>query len=166
MAYNPLKWQDEVLEEGYENRYRETDNPDGTITHVPEKGTPVQEGTPQSARNFNHNEAGTFEAGLLGYEATRLLLQHGRDITALAGEMGAVTLTNSAKYPGNSSRKTVALKQNRNSTHYNVVVLEPQDAAGRVGRVLVTDKLINGFKIEYTGDAPQAELVYIVQGGM
>lgn len=166
MAYNPLKWQDEVLEAGCENRYREIDNKDGTITHVPEKGTPVQDGTPQSARNFNHNEAGTFEAGLLGYEATRMLLQHGRDLEGITGEIGTVVLTNGIKYPGNNSRKTVALLKKRNNTNYNVVVLEPQDTAGQVGRVVITDKLINGFKIEYTGDAKQAELVYIVQGGM
>lgn len=51
--YTEKQWLDHVTE--FEDRYTEQDNGDGTITHIPVEGEVLQEGTPQSAKNFNHN---------------------------------------------------------------------------------------------------------------
>ena len=61
--YEWKQWQDHVTE--HENRYKETDNGDGTITHEAVEGEILQQGTPQSATNFNHMEDGITNAGEL-----------------------------------------------------------------------------------------------------
>ena len=58
--YEPTYWKDEVVENPY--RYKETQNSDGSIEHVPYPGEVLQEGTEQSAKNFNHMEQGILEA--------------------------------------------------------------------------------------------------------
>ena len=50
--YEPKLWQDHVTE--FEDRYTESRNDDGTITHTPVEGEVIQQGTPQNATNFNH----------------------------------------------------------------------------------------------------------------
>ena len=52
--YEPKLWQDHVTE--FEDRYTESRNDDGTITHTPVEGEIIQQGTPQNATNFNHME--------------------------------------------------------------------------------------------------------------
>ena len=54
--YEPKLWQDHVTE--FEDRYTESRNDDGTITHTPVEGEIIQQGTPQNATNFNHMEEG------------------------------------------------------------------------------------------------------------
>lgn len=56
MAYKRNKWEDEVLE--HPHRYKETDNGDGTITHVKEPGEIIEPGTPVNATNLNNIEEG------------------------------------------------------------------------------------------------------------
>lgn len=52
MSYNSrLVWKDHVVERP--NTYREAQNSDGSITHTPDPGEVIQQGTPQSATNFN-----------------------------------------------------------------------------------------------------------------
>lgn len=51
MSYNRIGWKDEVVE--HPNRYTEVINGDGTVDHTPAPGETIQEGTPQSATNFN-----------------------------------------------------------------------------------------------------------------
>lgn len=48
MSYNWTDWQDHVTE--FEDRYTESRNDDGTITHTPVEGEILQQGTPQSAK--------------------------------------------------------------------------------------------------------------------
>lgn len=60
--YNQREWQDRVTE--YENRYRETENPDGSFTHTPVEGEVIAEGTPQNQTNFNNMENGIQDATL------------------------------------------------------------------------------------------------------
>lgn len=50
--YGMTPWKDEVVQ--YPYRYKETQNSDGTVEHEPSPGTVMQQGTPQSATNFNH----------------------------------------------------------------------------------------------------------------
>ena len=58
-----ITWLDHVTQ--YEDRYTESRNDDGTITHTPVEGEVLQQGTPQNADNFNHMEDGIVNAGEL-----------------------------------------------------------------------------------------------------
>ena len=58
--YEQKLWQDHVTE--FEDRYTESRNDDGTITHTPVEGEIIQQGTPQNATNFNHMENGISNA--------------------------------------------------------------------------------------------------------
>ncbi len=173
--YNFKNWVDRVTQ--FVNRFKETNNSDGSITHERVDGEVLKTGTAQSAANFNNMEGGILENSLLLAEATRVLKEHGRDIEAMTGEMHVIYLYNTAKYPANNSKKTIALKQPRNNTDYiiaarvvsavmpNGVVIDG-DPAGTAGNIVVTDKLLNGFKVQYTGNAKEVTLEVEVQGGM
>lgn len=54
MAYNRTKWQDHVVERP--RTFTEVTNADGSVTHTPAPGEVLQQGTPQSATNFNNIE--------------------------------------------------------------------------------------------------------------
>lgn len=54
MAYKRTKWQDHVVERP--KTYTEATNDDGSITLTPAPGEILQQGTPQSATNFNNIE--------------------------------------------------------------------------------------------------------------
>lgn len=78
---------------------------------------------------------------------------------------GTVTLTNSQKFPFNNSQVTVPIAVERNNTNY-IVDFEVTEANGNVGDVIVSAKLVNGFKIEFTGSATSVTIKYQVLGGM
>ena len=88
--YEPTYWKDEVVENPY--RYKETQNSDGSIEHVPDPGEVLQEGTEQSATNFNHMEQGILEAHEMSAEAVRMLKSVMRKVEGLDGEKVTVTL--------------------------------------------------------------------------
>lgn len=163
MAHKRTFWQDHVTE--FSDRYTETNNDDGTISHVPVEGEVIQQGTPQNARNFNTLEEGAFSAEVLGVEAMRVLLLHQRALNGLASETGEITLTNSQKYPFNNSVASVALKQRMETTAYTVET-DVLSATGEVGRIVISDKQLNGFKISYTGSAKTAKIKFFVKGGL
>ena len=54
MAYKRIKWQDHVVERP--RTYTEVINADGSKTLTPAPGEVLQQGTPQSASNFNNAE--------------------------------------------------------------------------------------------------------------
>lgn len=54
MAYTRTKWQDHVVERP--RTYTEATNSDGSTTFTPAPGEILQQGTPQSATNFNNIE--------------------------------------------------------------------------------------------------------------
>lgn len=79
-------------------------------------------------------------------------------------EYGTVTLTNNGAFPFNNSKQSVALAKTQKNTKYAVI---PEDMTdGTVGEILVTEKQVNGFKIEFTGSAKAATVKYIVIGGI
>lgn len=162
--YSKTYWQDHVTQ--YDNRFREQNNSDGTISHIPVEGDVIQEGTPQNAANFNNIETGIFSAHEMAAELARVVLQHERGINALSGETGTITLKNTNAYPFNNSVKSVSLAKPRDTGEYAVdaYVTAPADG-GSVGRIVVTDKLKNGFKIAYTGGAASVTVKYTVRGG-
>lgn len=151
-------WMDEVDE--YEDIFVEESSSvtQGAVKHTKYRGTVQQQGTPQNAVNFNNLEMGVFDA----HVALELLLNFARQ-NAWEIEHGSVALTNSYDYPFNNSKKTVALAHI--SGDY-IVIPEVASFDGNVGEVLISDRLENGFKVEYTGSAKSATINYTVIGGI
>ncbi len=73
--YNRTFWKDHVTE--FDNRFREQNNADGTISHIPVEGEVIQQGTPQNAVNFNRIETGIFAAIEIAAELARITLHGG-----------------------------------------------------------------------------------------
>ncbi len=167
MLYPQTFWKDHVTSR--ENDYQHVDNGDGTIKHIPVPGTILQQGTPQNQTNFDNIEFGVQDA----YVATQILiaylLQKGRDMDVLisdaADEIKTITLTNSLKFPFNNSIQTVALTTVRKNLNYDVDC-EVTAYNGNVGEIVVSDKQLNGFKVEFTGSATSVTLKIRIQGGM
>ena len=76
-------------------------------------------------------------------------------------------LTNTAAYPFNSSTATVAFPtgKTRNTTDY-IINAEVTASVGDVGNIVISDKMVNGFKVAYTGSATSATIKLYVQGGL
>lgn len=179
--YQITVWVDESDE--FENRFRETDNGDGTITHTKERGTIYVVGTPQDAAHFNNLEYGVLDAHTtisLLLNALRQLGWHVEEateprITSLEGRAteleqhqvamtGSVTLTNSLAFPFNNSLKSVALDHSLENTNYDVVILSVT-ATGNPGEIEISDRQVNGFKAAFTGSASSVTVNYAVIGG-
>lgn len=164
MAYQRTIWENHVTE--FDDRYTEQQNDDGTVTHIPVEGEIITQGTAQDEIHFNNMEEGIFAANELGAEAVRVLLHHEQALQQLSGEKGTLTLTNSQAYPFNNSRKTVALTRPRQTLDYTVTIEAAAIGGGAVGEIVITDKQLNGFKIEHTGSAAKVSVKFIVEGGM
>ena len=165
--YNRSLWQDEVDE--YEDRFQETLNTDGTITHTKVRGQVMVEGTPMDAEHFNNEEEGIFDAhggALLILAAMRQLGWRTDDLEkSTVQETGEVTLTNSLQYPFNNSKASVALVNSRDNLNYVVEIVKVEETGGLAGEVIVSERLVNGFKIEFTGSASSVKVTYAVIGG-
>ena len=172
--YKITDWQDHVTE--YENRYTETQNDDGTVTHVPVEGEIIQQGTPMSAANFNNMEQGIHAANVAAIMAmnTARLAMETADSNVIIKD---VKLTNTLNYPFNNSKETIALsgKEERHNSNY-IVFAEVTSSyitedvninnAGLAGNIVISDKMTNGFKIEYTGGVGEVGLRLYITGGM
>lgn len=161
--YNTRIWQDHVTQ--YENRYTESRNDDGTITHTPVEGEVIQQGTPQSADNFNHMEEGISDATELAALMAIERIHQRQAIEDLTGETKVVTLTNSQEYPFNNSQQTVSLAQTRNHLDYTVQTEVIEYSGGFPGEIDVSAKLLNGFKVAFTGSARSVKVKLYVKGG-
>lgn len=156
-------WKDHVTQ--FSNRYKEVNNADGTITHEAVEGEVIQEGTPQNAENFNDLEQRVLASGeVAGLALLKVKMAESR-IKGLQGEIIEAVLTNTKEYPFNNSKKTVALKTPRGNLDYTVNVEADTGGAGGIGEIKITDKQLNGFKIEYTGAAESVSVKCTVQGG-
>lgn len=142
--YDKLNWQDEVKDQ------------DGTI---------IQKGTPLSSKNMNNMENGIYAANAIGSMLVQRNLQQDRVLGDLEGEVGKIALTNSDEFPFNNSIKTVSMEKQRDTLSYRIAT-EVLAADGDVGNVTITDKQLNGFKINYTGSANKVTVKYYIQGGM
>lgn len=165
--YNRIIWVDETDE--FENRYRETANPDGTITHTKETGEVYVEGTPQSAENFNNMEDGIEDAHIGAAQILLGLRQIGWRVedleTATAQETGEVTLNNSGGFLFNNSKVTVPLTNVRDNLNYVVEIISVTPTGGPAGEIEVSERQVNGFKIAFTGSATKVVVKYAVIGG-
>lgn len=86
----------------------------------------------------------------------------------IKGELHEITLTNTQRYPFNSSvdsPRTVAMIQTRRNLFYSVEA-EVLESDGQVGEIIVSDKALNGFKIAYTGSGSSVTLAVRIKGGM
>ena len=161
--YEPKLWQDHVTE--FEDRYTESRNDDGTITHTPVEGEIIQQGTPQSASKFNNMEEGIVAATEMNDYLMIMLLQAQRGLEKVKGEYGEVTMKNNQAYPFNSSGSTVALATPRDTTDYFVTVEVVEETGGSAGEITVYNRLQNGFGIRYDGSAKSVKARFIVTGG-
>ncbi len=172
--YNQTKWEDRVTQ--YEDRFRETQNPDGTFTHTPVEGEIIQVGTPQNQTNFNNMENGIQDSTLAGNILAWLNLHQQRRNdrhesiidSEILGELHNITLTNTANLPFNStfdSPVTIALNTTRKNLFYSV---EPEikESSGIVGDIIISNKALNGFKIAFTGSGKSVTLAVRIKGGM
>ncbi len=77
------------------------------------------------------------------------------------------SLTNTDEYPFNNSITTLAFSssQTRSTKDYSVTFYVESSSGGSVGDIIVSDKMLNGFKAEYTGSATAATIKCFVQGG-
>lgn len=161
--YEPKLWQDHVTE--FEDRYTESRNDDGTITHIPVEGEIIQQGTPQNATNFNHMEDGISNAGELAALMAVEMIHKQQSVKDLAGETRTVTLTNTQEYPFNNSVKTVSLSQVRNHLDYTVTAEIMEYSGGFPGEITISAKLQNGFKVAFDGSAKSVTVKLYVKGG-
>ena len=99
-------------------------------------------------------------------ELLRSILLHDTEIDALKGEVITTTLTNSQTYPFNNSKKTIALSGPKVNNDYTVDVQVNSVTGGAVGDFYITDKLTNGFKLEYTGSATSVAVTLHIRGGI
>lgn len=138
------------------------------LNHVVDPGTGaiIQQGTPQDQDRFNNLEEGVFSENMTALEAVRMarLLKNTTD--GLVGEKKVVTLVNSQKYPFNNSIQNVSLAASRNTKDYTVEVEIVSYTGGGIGDIEVTEKLLNGFKVAFTGAASQVVVNCYVQGGI
>lgn len=162
--YIPTYWLDEVVE--HPHRYKEQQNPDGSIEHTPDPGEVLQEGTPQSAAEFNKMANGILEAMLIGSENSRMIASVLRDLAGITGEVVQVTLNNAQAYPFNDSTHTVRIATQRNTKDYTVSAEIVSVEGGAVGEIEYSDKLLNGFKVHFTGSAKKVVLNLYVRGGI
>jgi len=157
--YTKTTWVDEVDE--YEDRFRESANGDGTITHTKERGEVYVQGTPQDAQHFNNMENGI-------YAAHEELVSQDARITNLESyanpETGVVTLTNTEEFPFNNSAVSVPLTNERDNMNYIVEVIKVEPT-GNPGEIEVSDRQVNGFKLAFTGSASSVKVTYAVIGG-
>lgn len=172
MGYIPIGWKDRRVQRP--RTYTEVTNADGSRTDTPAPGEVVEAGTQFSATNMNHMEDGILNVSIA--EALKIIahMQHDQRIGTLekatVQETGTVTLTNTItqstiqKFLGNNSQKSVALANRRDNLNYTVIIVGVS-GGGNIGEIEVTDRLVNGFKLAYTGSAPSVAVTYAVIGG-
>lgn len=154
--YDWTTWLDHVTSPS--NTFIMVDNGDGTWSITP-TGTVMQQGTPQDQVRFNNIEKGIIDA----HTTIGMLMNFARQMSWEI-ETGTVTLTNSDIFPFNNSIQTISLAKKKESTAY-VVIAEVTSCIGNAGEIVVTDKLVNGFKIAHTGSASSVTVKYTVIGG-
>lgn len=160
---NLVNWKDHKVQ--YPNRFVKRAEGDYTFLEKA-PGTIKEQGTPQNAANFNTMDLAAFEAMLMADEAVRIAKRHGDVLEGLTGEIISATLTNTLFYPFNNSSKTLQLSVPRNTKDYTVDVEVLSASGGAIGDFEIKDKLLNGFKIRYTGSATSVSVRCYVRGGI
>ena len=172
MGYIPVGWKDRRVQRP--RTFTEVMNSDGSRTDTPAPGEVQEPGTQQSATNFNHMDEGIQDGSI----AEALLMNFVRQSEwriqglekATVQEVGSVTLNNTIsttalqKFLFNNSKASVALVNRRDNLNYTVVIVGVT-GGGNIGEVEVSERLVNGFKLAYTGSAASVTVTYAVIGG-
>ena len=148
-TYNKTEWKDHVTDSS---------------------GKVIQQGTNLSQDNFNNEENGIDDAHIaLSTFFSEYIQRTRRYDTDLSGELaseeGTVVLSNTQKLPFNNSVKTISLSIVRSTTDYTVYYEVISVSGGCSGNVNIYDKMQNGFKIQFDGDATSVSVKYTVKGG-
>lgn len=175
--YDITNWLDHAVTPA--RTFKITDNGDGTYTLTP-AGEVIQQGTPMSAANFNNMETGIHAANvaaIMAMNAARLAMEVADSNVVIKD----VELTNTLAYPFNDSQTTIALEaaEERHNTNYVVFAIigdcvaeggavddQVINNAGIAGNIVISSKMVNGFKVEYTGSADNVSLRLYIAGGM
>lgn len=175
--YNITFWLDHAAVPA--RTFKITDNGDDTYTLVP-VGKVVQQGTPMSAANFNNMEEGIHSANvaaIMAMNTARLAMETSGSNTVIKNAV----ILNSAVYPFNNSgddvNGTIALTrgEERHNTDYAVFaeVISARHTSGDYasskgleGNIVISDKMVNGFKCRFTGSAQEVRLRLFIVGGM
>ncbi|MCH4062952.1 MAG: hypothetical protein LKG48_04870 [Lachnospiraceae bacterium] len=99
-------------------------------------------------------------------ELLRAILFHDTEVDGLKGEVVKKTLKNTQIYPFNNSLASVQLSGPKVNKDYTVDIEADNVTGGAVGDIFVRDKLVNGFKIEYTGSAKSVDVTLHIRGGI
>jgi hypothetical protein len=159
-----VNWKDRVVE--YPGRFQEEDLGNGLKQLTPSPGEVRHQGIPQNATNFNIMDYAALEAMLMAAETVRTLKFHEDTLDGITSTIIPVTLVNTQKYPFNNSKATVKLPTERNTKDYTVDIDVVSVTGGAVGDFEISDKLLNGFKIAYTGSATQVVINCYIRGGI
>ncbi|GHU52634.1 hypothetical protein AGMMS49975_08840 [Clostridia bacterium] len=168
-TYQKTNWVDEAVQ--YPDRYTKQDLTGGMVNLTPSPGIVDTVGTPQSAVNFNHLEAGVLDANI----AISLLMLHiGQEDDILAAtiqqitpEVNTLTFTNTKTFPFNNSLLTIPLTTPRKTLNYAVTILSAVASDNNpIGDITVSNKQLNGFAMAYSGSAASVTITYLVTGGI
>ena len=88
MAYKRTNWKDHVVERP--RTYTEAANSDGSKTFTPAPGEVLQQGTPQSATNFNNLEEGMLHFSVAFDRMFSIMQAQAREITTLKEQVAAL----------------------------------------------------------------------------
>lgn len=164
LYYGFTRWLDHVVQ--FPGRKKMTDIGGGIVEFERSEGQIIQQGTSQSAKNFNNVEEGVFANQIQVLQLEQRALQMNRSLADLKGTIGNVMLVNTHAYPFNSSTVTVPILAIRSTLDYKVEFETTEVTGGFVESISVFDKQINGFKINFTGSAKTVKVRYKVVGGM
>lgn len=129
-----------------------------------QNGNIIQPGTPISARNMNSLETRTENNKNAVLQLIQRNLQNERTIKRLEGRTTVIDLQNSKNYPFNNSTSLVTLDESQDDFNYSVYT-EVIESDGEVGKIIVFDKQLNGFKIKFTGSAKEVKARVHIRGG-
>ena len=161
---NPIHFLDHVVE--FPGRYKETNLGNNIVQHDASPGEIVQQGTPLNASNMNLLDEEAMQGVMTGLLTAQFVHQLSQKVAGLEGEQIEVTLTNAQKYPFNNSKTTVNLSTSRNTKKYSVTVEVEEYTGGGVGDIEISEKLLNGFKIAFTGGASSVKVLCTIRGGI
>ncbi len=130
-----------------------------------ETGEVLVEGTMQDAEHFNNMEEGIFEAHETGTFAVEMMGKMERKQKSLEGEIIQATLVNTQPYPFNDSETTIALTTPKTNKNYVVTPEVVSATGGGVGEFTIKDKMLNGFKISFSGGASSVVVNLYIKGG-
>lgn len=88
MAYKRTNWKDHVVERP--RTYTEATNSDSSKTFTPAPGEVLQQGTPQSATNFNNLEEGMLHFSVAFDWMFSIMQAQAREITTLKEQVAAL----------------------------------------------------------------------------